>query len=65
MRMVANFDQFHRRLPAILRRTVDGILQRANVLIALSSRWRDFYVNECEVSPSHVIGAAKPGALDT
>ena len=54
------FDQFHRRLPAVLRRTVDGILQRANVVIALSSRWRDFYVNECEVSPSHVTVLPNP-----
>jgi glycosyltransferase involved in cell wall biosynthesis len=54
------FEQFHRRLPAVLRCTVDGILQRANVLIALSSRWRDFYVNECEVSPSHVTVLPNP-----
>jgi glycosyltransferase involved in cell wall biosynthesis len=54
------FDQFHRRLPAVLRHTVDGILQRANVVIALSSRWRDFYVNECEVSPSHVTVLPNP-----
>ena len=54
------FDQFHRKLPAFLRRTVDGILQRANVLIALSPRWRDFYVNECEVSPSHVAVLPNP-----
>ena len=54
------FDQFHRRLPPVLRRTVDGILQRANVVIALSSRWRDFYVNECEVSPSHVAVLPNP-----
>lgn len=54
------FDQFHRRLPAVLRRMVNGILQRANVLIALSPRWRDFYVNECEVSPSHVAVLPNP-----
>ena len=54
------FDQFHRKLPAFLRRTVDGILQRANVVIALSPRWRDFYVNECEVSPSHVAVLPNP-----
>jgi glycosyltransferase involved in cell wall biosynthesis len=54
------FDQFHRRLPAVLRHTVDGILQRADVLITLSSRWRDFYVNECEVSPSHVTVLPNP-----
>jgi glycosyltransferase involved in cell wall biosynthesis len=55
------FDRFHRALPAVLRRTVNGVLQRANVLIALSARWRDFYVNECEVSPSHV--AVLPNAV--
>ena len=54
------FDKFHRRLPALLRRTVDSILQRANVLIALSPRWRDFYVNECELSPSHVAVLPNP-----
>jgi len=54
------FEQFHRRLPGVLRRTVDGILQRANLVIALSSRWRDFYVNECEVSPSHVTVLPNP-----
>ena len=55
-----SFDQFHRRLPAVLRRTVDGVLQGANVVIALSQRWRDFYVNECEVSPSHVTVLPNP-----
>ena len=54
------FDQFHRGLPALLRRTVDSILQRANVLIALSPRWRDFYVNECELSSSHVAVLPNP-----
>jgi glycosyltransferase involved in cell wall biosynthesis len=54
------FDQFHRRLPSVLKHTVNGILQRANVVIALSSRWRDFYVSECEVSPSHVAVLPNP-----
>jgi len=54
------FDQFHRGLPALLRRTVDSIMQRANVLIALSPRWRDFYVNECELSSSHVAVLPNP-----
>jgi glycosyltransferase involved in cell wall biosynthesis len=54
------FDQFHRRLPSGLRRVVNGILQRANVLIALSPRWRDFYVNECELSPSQVVVLPNP-----
>jgi glycosyltransferase involved in cell wall biosynthesis len=54
------FDQFHRRLPAVLRRTVNSILQRANVVIALSPRWRDFYVNECELSPAQVAVLPNP-----
>jgi glycosyltransferase involved in cell wall biosynthesis len=54
------FDEFHRRLPGFLRRMVDSILQRANVLIALSPRWRDFYVNECELSPSQVAVLPNP-----
>ena len=54
------FDQFHRGLPAVLRRTVNGILQRANVLIALSAHWRDFYINECELSPAQVVVLPNP-----
>jgi len=54
------FDQFHRRLPAVLRRTVNSILQRANVVIALSPRWRDFYVNECELAPAQVAVLPNP-----
>jgi glycosyltransferase involved in cell wall biosynthesis len=54
------FDQFHRRLPPVARRAVNATLQRANVLIALSSRWRDFYVNECELSPSQVAVLPNP-----
>lgn len=54
------FDQFHRNLPAILRRTVNSILQRANVLIALSPRWRDFYINECELSQGQVAVLPNP-----
>ncbi|HEY6125986.1 MAG TPA: glycosyltransferase, partial [Steroidobacteraceae bacterium] len=30
------------------------------VLIALSSQWRDFYVQECEVSPSQVVVLSNP-----
>jgi hypothetical protein len=35
-------------------------LQQASVLIALSSQWRDFYVHECEVSPSQVVVLPNP-----
>ena len=59
------FDQFHRRLPAVLRRTVDGTLQRANVLITLSSTLAGFLRQRVRGVAFAGSGAAKPGALDT
>lgn len=56
----AGFDQFHRRLPRTLRNAVNRTLQQANVLIALSSQWRDFYIRECELSPSQVTVLPNP-----
>ena len=56
----AGFDQFHRALQAPLRSLVNRMLQQASVLIALSSQWRDFYVQECEVSPSQVVVLPNP-----
>jgi len=56
----ARFDQFHRGLPAPLRRKVNRTLQRANVLIALSSQWRNFFVDECEMSPAKVTVLPNP-----
>ena len=56
----AGFDTFHRELPAPVRRVVSRVLQQASVLITLSSQWRDFYVQECEVSPSQVVVLPNP-----
>ena len=56
----AQFDQFHRRLPAALRGRLNRTLQRANVVIALSTQWRDFFVEECELSPSSVVVLPNP-----
>lgn len=56
----AEFDQFYRKLPGTVRRNVNRTLQRANVLIALSTHWRDFYVEECEISPSHIVVLPNP-----
>ena len=56
----AEFDQFHRRLPSAVRRNLNRTLQRANVFLTLSSRWRDFYVDECELSPSQVVVLPNP-----
>jgi glycosyltransferase involved in cell wall biosynthesis len=56
----AGFDQFHRGLPRTLRNAVNRTLQQANVLIALSSQWRDFYIRECELSPSQVTVLPNP-----
>jgi glycosyltransferase involved in cell wall biosynthesis len=56
----SEFDEFHRKLPAAVRRNVNRSLQRANVFITLSTQWRDFYVQECELSPSQVVVLANP-----
>lgn len=56
----ARFDTFHRGLPQILRRRVNATLQRANVVVVLSPQWREFFVNECEVSPSQVVVLQNP-----
>jgi len=56
----SEFDQFHRRLPAAVRRNVNRCLQRANVFITLSTQWRDFYVEECEISPAQIMVLPNP-----
>jgi glycosyltransferase involved in cell wall biosynthesis len=56
----AKFDSFHRGLPPPLRRAVNRTLQRANVFIALSSQWRDFFIEECELSPAQVVVLPNP-----
>ncbi len=56
----ARFDSFHRGLPKILRRRVNATLQRANLVLALSQQWREFFVNECELSPSQVAVLPNP-----
>jgi len=54
------FDRFHASLPAALRRRLNACLQRANVFITLSQRWRDFYVDTCELSPAQVAVLPNP-----
>lgn len=56
----SEFDKFHRGLPAALRRRVNATLQRANVFITLSTQWRDFYVEECEISPAQIVVLPNP-----
>jgi glycosyltransferase involved in cell wall biosynthesis len=54
------FDKFHRGLPPVLRRMVNRTLQQANLVITLSSQWRDFYIRECELAPSQVVVLPNP-----
>jgi glycosyltransferase involved in cell wall biosynthesis len=56
----SEFDLFHRKLPATVRRNVNRTLQRANVFITLSTQWRDFYVAECEISPAQIVVLPNP-----
>lgn len=56
----AEFDYFHRKLPAAVRRNVNRTLQRATVFLTLSNHWRNFYIDECELSPSQVAVLPNP-----
>ncbi|HET9475103.1 MAG TPA: glycosyltransferase family 4 protein [Steroidobacteraceae bacterium] len=56
----AQFDQFYRHLPSLLRSRLNRTLQRANVVIALSTQWRDFFIEECELSSSSVTVLPNP-----
>jgi|SRR5688572_20062086 len=59
------FDKFHRGLPPMLRQVVNRTLQQANVLITLSTQWRDFYIRECELAPSQVVVLPNPVRVPT
>jgi glycosyltransferase involved in cell wall biosynthesis len=59
----SEFDEFHRRLPAAVRRNLNRTLQRANVFLTLSNHWRNFYVDECELSPAQVVALPNPVAI--
>ena len=54
------FEKFHQGLPPLLRQMVNRTLQQANVLITLSTQWRDFYIRECELAPSQVVVLPNP-----
>ncbi len=56
----SEFDEFHRRCPRPCAATSTASLQRANVFITLSTQWRDFYIEECELSPSQVVVLPNP-----
>jgi glycosyltransferase involved in cell wall biosynthesis len=57
------FDTFYRRLPPPLRRLVNEVFQRADRFVVLSQRWKSFYVQECELSPSQVVVLPNPTRL--
>lgn len=54
------FDSFHRSLPPFLRRMINRTMQQANLVIVLSTQWRDFYIRECELAPSQVVVLPNP-----
>ena len=55
-----SFDTFHRALPPFLKRLINRTMQQANLVIVLSSQWRDFYIRECELAPSQVVVLPNP-----
>jgi glycosyltransferase involved in cell wall biosynthesis len=54
------FDTFHQNLPPSLRRMVNRTIQQADLLITLSSQWREFYIRACELPPSKVVALPNP-----
>src|SRR6185436_6380711 len=61
----SEFDYFHRKLPSAVRRNLNRTLQKANVFLTLSNHWRNFYIDECELSPSQVIALPNPVLVPT
>ena len=60
-RTARRFDQFHRGLPAALRRNVNRTpAARQRVHHAVAAQWRDFFVDDCELSPSQVTVLPNP-----
>ena len=61
----SEFDLFHRKLPAAVRRNLNRTMQRASAFLTLSNHWRNFYVDECELSPSQVYVLPNPVCVPT
>jgi glycosyltransferase involved in cell wall biosynthesis len=57
------FDAFFRRLPAMARRMLSDVFQRADRFVVLSDRWKTFYEEECELSPSQVLVLPNPARV--
>ena len=57
------FDTWYRRLAAPLRGMVSEVFQRADRFVVLSQRWKSFYVEEFELSPSQVVVLPNPTRL--
>ena len=57
------FDTFYRRLPPPLRGLVNDVFQRADRFVVLSQRWKSFYIEECQLSPSQVVVLPNPTRL--
>jgi glycosyltransferase involved in cell wall biosynthesis len=57
------FETFYRRLPPPLRGLVNDVFQRADRFVVLSQRWKSFYIDECQLSPSQVVVLPNPTRL--
>jgi len=57
------FEGFFNRLPPFARQVVCDTFQRANTFVVLSSQWRKFYIEKCELAPSQVTVLPNPARL--
>ena len=53
---------FHAKLPKIVRRLLNKMLQNCTYLIVLSESWKSFYVSKCGIKPEKI--AVMPNPVD-
>lgn len=54
------FHTFHDELPQGMKQVLNWILQRCTYLIALSESWKDFYINNCDLTAEQVVVLPNP-----
>ena len=56
----SEFHEFYARQPRVLQRWVVSMLNKSRYLIALSEKWKQFYLGISDLSPEHVVVLFNP-----
>ena len=54
------FHTFHASLPQALKQLMNWMLQKCTYLIALSESWKEFYINNCDLTEEQVVVLPNP-----